>query len=140
MAISQSAIETNVWDTLKTIISSDSTVSSFSTFIGGAYPDKFVRTAGGLPFVIIHKPNVSEERITLNTTKFFNITVEIECYANKAADVKTLSDAVRNALETATASDSMYNFKVDSDTEDFTIRDNIRIHVSTLGCSYQWVA
>jgi hypothetical protein len=142
MTINVSTITTNTWDVVQTIISGNATVDTNSNGVYGAYPQQFIDNAGGLPMVIVHKPEVTEQRLTM-TKKKFMVTIRIESFADKADTLKTLSDAVRNALETNKAttrgSNQLYHFKVVEDTEDFDLRANKRIHRNILGVSYEFV-
>jgi len=140
---STSTLSTDIWDSIRGIIAADSVVKVGGTagiiYIGGPYPSKFIDSAGGLPFIVIHKPVVIEEKRTI-TKKAYLISIEIESFADNAATLKLVSDGVRNALEsnesTTRASNFMFNFKVVGDTEDFDLRRNKRIHRNMLTCEY----
>jgi len=92
----------------------------------------YIDKAGGLPFVIIHKPEITENALTFSR-KRYPISIEIECFTDSAAKLKILADAIRNALEgnrsTFRTTDTMFNFRIVSDTEDFDLRGNKRIHI-----------
>ena len=139
--MSISTISQDVWDTIRTILSNDTTLSNNVNYIGGAYPQKFIDDAGGLPFIVIHKPNISETRYTF-TKKTYNIEIDIECFADTAAKLKLISDAVRNALETNQSTtrnvNAMFNFTVIGEAEDFDLRNNKRIHINRMTCSYAY--
>jgi len=142
MAVSVSTITTNIWDAIQTIISGNTTVDNNSTAVYGTYPQQFIDSAGGLPMVIVHKPEVTEQRITMTKKKFL-ISIRIESFTDNAAGLKVLSDAVRNALETnkvtTRGSNQLYHFKIVEDTEDFDLRANKRVHRNILGASYEFV-
>ncbi len=148
MAIARSTIATNIFDTLRTILNADDTVKVDGTLgvneIISSYSEIFIKNAGGLPFIVIHKPNITEEKSTF-IRKFYNVVVDIECIANSQAVVKTLADGVRNALESAntsttgTRANGLTDFIITADIEDFDRRNNKRIHFDRLTCEYTWI-
>lgn len=140
--VSLSTINTNCWDTVRNIIAADGTVDANSTYVGGAYPQKFIDRAGGLPFIVIHKPRITEERLTIKPKKRCRIIIDISIFADKSATLKLLSDAVRNSLESnqdTTIAAVMHDFKVTGDSEGFELRGNKRIHSNRMTIEYEFV-
>jgi len=140
--VSRSTIENDVWQVVYNIIKNDTAVKSFvGSNVYSSYPSVFIEDAGGLPFVIIHRPEISEDYITINGSKLYTINIEIHCVHKRAKEVKQLADAVRNALESNTAtteSYNMHNFEITGETEDFDFRDKSKIHYNILSVQYTW--
>lgn len=143
LTVSDATITTDVWDTIFGILNIDSAIiTTLGASIYGAYPQKFLDAGEGLPIIIIHKPRVIEEVTTMGTAsyKLFPITIDIDCVAGSAANVKQLDDAVRNSLQTAVATTQavkLKNFKVIADEEDFDLRNNKRIHFANMTVQYE---
>jgi hypothetical protein len=141
---SASTLGTEFWDLIKEIVSEDSSVSSTITngYVGDAYPQEFLNDASKrLPLVIIHRPKITEEFLTMKKKKF-NISVQIECVADTSAKAKQLSDEVRNALQAeknSTKAQKLFNFMITSHDERFELRDNKRVHFDILTVSYVWL-
>jgi len=140
--VSKSTIENDIWQVVFDIIKNDTTVKLFvNNNVYSSYPSVFIEDAGGLPFVIIHRPRISEDTVTLGGVKIYPVTIEIHCVHKRAKEVKQLADAVRNALQSnvsTTESNNMHNFEVVSETEDFDFRDKMKIHYNILEVSYEW--
>ena len=143
MAISLSSIENDVWQTIYNIISNDSTVQGMvGSKVYSSYPSIFIESGSGMPMVVIHRPTISEDIVVLNGDKVYDISVEIHCVHKRAKEVKQLSDAVRNALESnksTTESSDMSNLRIIREVEDFDFRDKLKIHYNILTLSYIWV-
>jgi len=142
MSISLSTIENDVWQTVYNIIKNDTTVKSLvGSKVYSSYPSIFIEDAGGMPFVIIHRPRISEDLITLDGTKQYIVNIEIHNVHKRAKEVKQLSDAVRNALESnksTTEANNLYDFAVISEAEDFDFRDKTKIHYNIFTVQYVW--
>lgn len=143
MAISLATVENDTWATVKAIIKADSTVTSYvSTNVYSAYPTVFLENAGGLPFVIIHRPQISERIETINcATKTYLVSFRIDCVATKDKIVKQTSDAVRNALETnrsTTEGVYLFDFTIDNEDEDWDFVEKTKIHYNTMTVVYEW--
>ena len=142
MAISLSTIEDDTWQTIYNIIKNDTTVQGFiGSKIYSSYPNVFIEDAGGMPFVIVHRPRISEKLVTLDGTKVYGVSIRVDNVHKRGKEVKQLADAVRNALEsnkTTTESNGLYDFSISDETEDFDFRDKIKIHYSIFTVSYEW--
>lgn len=147
MATDTATLSENIWDNLRTILAADAVVGTGGTAgvnkIYGAYPQDFIDDASGLPFIVIHKPILTETRRTI-TKKNYTVSVDIEGFADNAAVMKIVSDGIRNALQsnqaTTRASHFMFDFMITGDTEDFDLRGNKRIHRNVLTCQYMIIA
>ena len=146
--ISKATVSTDVWDCMRNVLNDDSTLSSLVSHIHGTYPTKFIEpkktgdVADSLPFIVIHKPNIPEEKLTISKKKF-PLTIDIEIFTDKARTLKQVSDAVRARIESFRdilyQTSALCHFNVTGDTEDFDLRQNKRIHINRLTCSFLWV-
>jgi len=142
--VSKATILTNSWDVIRTLLVGNSTVTGLvaATKIHSAYPGRYINKGGGLPFIVIHKPEITEEKLTM-TKKRYPISIDIESFSDNADKAKQVSDAIRNALEgnraTFRTTDEMFNFRVTSDTKDFDLRGNKRVHIDRLTCEFDFM-
>ena len=146
MALTESDIQTKAWDVIRSILNSDNTVTSNSNKRYSAYPDTFLSDAGGLPIVVINKPEVVAAPLTLDGTKQYIVTFEIHSVvggeSRSAEKLKVLADAVRYALlnnQSITESNGLYNPVILSDTADFDFRGGKKIHYDILRIQYTYI-
>lgn len=143
MSISIETIEDDVWNLIYDIISNSSGVTSLvGDNVYAAYPSKFILEGTGMPFVIIERPTISEELVTINGDKIYPVMIRITNTDKKSEGVKKVSDAVRNALEvnkTITESNGLFDFTIASEASDFDMRDDKKIHYHIMNVHYVWM-
>ncbi len=96
-----------------------------------------------MPFVVIHKPEITEERFTMKKKKYI-VRMNIESFTDNAADLKDLDDAVRNSLEDGEATtryndNNLSHYMIIDNTEGFELRNNKRIHSAVLRVQYNFL-
>ena len=142
VGVDKDTVSTDVWDFLRVILTQDDYVDAATTYVGGSYPKVFITDEGGLPFVIIRKPTIVEESLTLRK-KRYNITVPIEIKTNTAASLKDVSEKVRKAIKVAKPAFITNKFAhlqfTDDDESVDKRRDEKTVHTSTLTLEMIWL-
>lgn len=142
--VSKSTILASSWDSIRNLLVGDDTVTGLvaTTKIHGAYPGDYIKKGGGLPFIVIHKPEVTEKKLTFSKKRYMT-SIDIESFSDNADKAKQVSDAIRSALEgnraTFRTTDEMFNFRITSDTEDFDLRGKNRVHIDRLTCEFDFM-
>jgi len=142
MVVNLQNIERDVWDTIEGIIAADSATKVTGTlgvnYIGGTWPKKAITAGADLPYIIIHKPTVKEEFLTMKKKKY-PVSMVIEVFSNDAAKLKDVSDGVRAALEanqSTTKAVYMYHYMASGDDEGVEIKEDKRIHTNKITCEW----
>jgi len=92
-----SNIAVQLQSTVINILRNDSTVSGLTSNILDGVPAGLWKGTG-FPYILVHTPTIEDTRIT--TTKIRNDAfMEIEIISHQESVVRTLVDAVRNALK-----------------------------------------
>jgi hypothetical protein len=90
-------VQKTIWNILNT----DSTVKFYipAENIIDQIPAKLLQ-GQGFPYIIVHSPTIAEDPLTLGTTRktAVKIDVVVEIYDRKQMNVRSLADAVRNAI------------------------------------------
>jgi len=144
MAVTKATVLDASWEAVRSLLASDSTISDMlNDPIRSAYTKEFIEKASGMPLLVIHKPNAVETSITLDNSKVWKIEMQIDSVTARAEDAKLLADAVRNALETGQStleSNNLFNFRVESENEDFDIVGGGRkiVHYDIMTVSFDY--
>ena len=128
MAINSATISTNTWDVIYTLLN----VSAITNIaqISSAYAKSYTTNASNKPFVVIHRPNITEEVISFTGKKTYMVSIDIEIVCSEEEQLKVLGDTVRNLLESGIATTRavyLFGFKVVSDNTAYELRTNRRI-------------
>ena len=111
MTIAIGTITANIFTDIKAILDADSTIQVNGTlgvkFIGGTFPDKFITSTDGLPFIIIHKPKIKQEKLTFTKYKYPG-SITIDVYANQESHIKTIEDGLRTLLCSTTTRNTLH--------------------------------
>lgn len=131
------ASQGNLW----TLIRNDVTVSAITKNVLDGIPVGL--TAGtGFPYVIVPTPEVTNgERVTLNS-KREHVTFKVSVFDRKESVLRTLCDAIRNAVETnknVFAGYGMYQYMNTSTSLSYVIQeDNAVVYNYVLSFEYEW--
>ena len=143
--LTEQYIQTKAWDTVRGIINLDDTVIANSNGRYSAYPKIFIEEAGGLPLVVVSKPEVTSENLTIGGLKEYFVTFEIHSVvggeSKSAEKLKVLADAVRYSLLNNTATtetDKLFNPNVLGSDQDFDFRNEKKIHYDILRIQYKY--
>lgn len=128
MAVAAATITTNIWDAIRGYINHASVTNN--AVLISAYAKTFTKDASGKDFVAIHKPNVSEEMLTV-TKKKYPFSIDIEIVVSEEEQLKVISDAVRARIEsnraTARTTDGLLMLRFTNDEITYEERDNVRM-------------
>ncbi len=89
-----STLQTDIY----TILSGDSNVTAITTEITDGMPTNLVKGGDG-PFILVHTPEMTGDRINLSNTKFkTKCTAEIELFSRQESNVRSLVDKISQSL------------------------------------------
>ena len=141
IGINLDTLTEDIWDIIHSAVNSNNTLVNDITFVGSVFPKKFVENAGGLPFLIIHKPKVTEEHLTFKK-KRFNVNVEIGVYTNSAAKLKEVENLLRKTMNQSQflfIGENLVHMLIDSDDATNETRGTQAIHNTTLLFTWLWL-
>jgi len=103
LPVNKSNMHTLVQKTIWNILNTDATVKFWIPAVNiiDQIPAKLLQ-GQGFPYIIVHSPTIAEEALTLGPTRKTQIKINIvvEIYDRKQCNLRSLADAVRNAIST----------------------------------------
>jgi len=145
--VSKSTLRNSTWELIQDTLKNDSTLSSLVNGVYSAYPRDFVENLGGLPFIVINKPEISDTRLTLPTNGIRIYSVEVEIHiivggqSRSASLLKKITDTVEYVLESnqSTFQDNgLENYTLTNEGTDFEFRKGEKIHYGILRVSFDY--
>jgi hypothetical protein len=149
-AVSLSTIRDDIQSTVYDILSTDTTVKTYTENVYDGRPPKMAEGIG-FPYIIVHTPSISREKLTF-TNSITNRRYSIECsttlevYSKKEGDLRKLMDAIEDSLfrgQDTTRGKQLFDLRIESDdprsqprtdgTNVWTI--NIIIYYIVRGCN-----
>ena len=100
-AIVYSTISDVAQSTVYSILNGDATVLSLAGKILDGSATGITREQSS--FVLVHTPSVSEESVTAGKNRRVTISMDVDCLSKKESVARRLSDAIRAALATNSA-------------------------------------
>ncbi len=126
---------------LHTIISGDATVTSYTTNIVDGLPYSQMMRGKGFPYVQVPIGTFSESQFT-STKKRVLVDTTITVFDRIASNTRKITDAVRNAIETAnstTRTNGFYNPKfVSSSMTSSLLPDEKPLYEYRFTLRYEW--
>jgi len=143
--VSKNTLYTDIWQFLYNLLNSDTDITNEVNGIYSAYPRVFIDDAGGLPFIVINKPVITEEGITFKDVEEKFIEVEIEIIvggeSESAKKLKHIMDLIQKRFDSSVddfQSEKLFNPKIVSDTPDYDYRKGKKIYYGIIRLSFTY--
>jgi len=137
----KNTLRTNAWDAIYTYLKTTDPIS-VPTKIYGSFNSKLV-TSVGYPLVIIHTPNVSFGKLTIDGSLVNSeVVINIDVYHTSAQNCKVLADNVTETLMTgrkAFTSNRLMNMNIEDNDNDSWEEGMKKIHRIGFNVTFRYV-
>jgi len=125
--VNKATIGTDIWDVIRGYL--NITAITNAAKIVSAYAKSYIKDNSNKDFVVIHKPEISEDTLTM-TKKSYPFTILIEIVVSEEEQMKVISDLIRATIESNRESargSAVFNLKIVKDDTSYETRENVRI-------------
>lgn len=142
VTLDKDTIKTDAWKALYDVLKS-SGLMTYINRIYSAYPAEFIEDAGGLPFAILHPADVVGIPVTLDNTKDYYVTFDIEVVVGEESEIakksKQVADIVNKVIMNAQdtlQTNGLFNYVMTGNTKDFDEREGNKIMYDVISIQF----